>query len=349
MTSDNTKSGIRKVAQQAGVSTATVSRVLNRSDSVSHNTRVKVEHAIQSTGYRFNAAARALSTRRTRTIAAIVPTLRHSIFAVFLEAFEDALASAGYSLVIATHGFDHKTEHTRCLEVLKLGAEAVVVSGADHSPQMLYKLKSEGVPCVLTSGHRSMPPFPAIGYNNAQLAQSAISYLIELGHREIHVLHGPTNNNDRMRDRVDGALSAARKDANVTIKLFETNLSVSGGASVANQWLSSKNLPHAVLCLADVMALGVMFEANKFGVKIPDRLSVMGFENLDWTADSSPPLTTISLPAEEMGKGTAAALVNYLDNNIEITSRIFDGAIVERESTKKRVQLKSRTGKKQNW
>ena len=334
MSTENAKSGIRKVAQQAGVSTATVSRVLNQSDSVSDRTRVKVEQALKSTGYRFNAAAKALSTNRTHTIAAIVPTLRHSIFTIFLEAFEDALASAGYSLVIATHGFDRETEHKRCMEVLQLGAEAVVVSGADHAPEMMNILSAEGVPCVITSVHRSMPPFPAIGYDNAKLAQSAINYLVDLGHRDIHVIHGPTSNNDRMQDRVDGVLASARNFANVTIKLFETNLSVAGGASVTKDWLSRNKLPHAVLCLTDVLALGVMFEANRFGVEIPDRLSVMGFENLDWTADSSPPLTTISLPAAEMGIGTATALLNYLDNDVEITSRTFDGVIVERESTK---------------
>lgn len=334
MASGNTKSGIRKVAQQAGVSTATVSRVLNDSESVSSETRDRVVQALQKSGYRLNAAAKALATNRTHTIAAIVPTLRHSIFAIFLDAFEDELASAGYSLVIATHGFSKDTEFKRCNEVLQLGAEAIVVSGAEHDPKFVETFKSANIPCMLTSIHKSKLPFPAFGYNNELLARTAIDYLASLGHQNIHVIHGPTTDNDRMVARVKGVLAAGKNNAMISLTLHETELGVTGGAEVARKWFCTKNaLPHACLCLADVLALGVVFEATRQEIQIPSQMSLMGFENLDWTEGCSPPLTTISLPAEEMGRAAATALVNHLDHGSPMADREFQAVIVERDST----------------
>jgi len=336
MNSGNTKSGIRKVALQAGVSIATVSRVINESDKVSIATRDRVIQVLNKSGYRPNAAAKALATSRTKTIAAIIPTVRHSIFAIFLEAFEDQLAKAGYNLVIATHSFDSTTEFNRCNEVLHLGAEAIVVSGADHHPQFYETLKSSNIPCFFISVHRPANPYPTFGYDNYQLGESAIEYLAGLGHTTIHVIHGPTTNNDRMSDRIEGVLAAQDKNRNINLNLTEAELDVSGGSAASRDWFSTNKLPHACLCLADILALGVIFEAHRHNVTIPDQMSLMGFENLDWTRDCSPTLTTIDLPAMEMGEAAATALVDCLDNGVTPTHRLFNAGIIERESTRAR-------------
>jgi len=252
LSTDNNKQGIRQIALEAGVSTATVSRVLNGSNTVSQATRTRVTDVLIQTGYRPNAAAKALATNRTRTIAAIVPTLRHSIFAVFLDAFEEALARNGYNLVIATHGFDPQTESKRCEEVLQLGAEAIVLSGSQHEPELINKIKTSNYPCLFISVHASNESVATFGYDNRMLAQQAINYLAKLDHRVIHVLHGPIANNDRTADRVEGVIEAARKNKKVNVSLFETELGVAGGSAELAKWIDDKELPDACLCLSDV-------------------------------------------------------------------------------------------------
>ncbi|MEM7258666.1 MAG: LacI family DNA-binding transcriptional regulator [Pseudomonadota bacterium] len=332
----NSSSGIRKIAQKAGVSIATVSRVLNDSSKVSPDTRERVLSVLENSDYRFNAAAKALATKRSRTIAAIIPTLEHSIFAVFLNAIEDQLAKEGYGLVIATHGFDKETEVRRCNEVLRLGAEGIILSGADHNTDWLNTLKTSGVAILFTSVYQPDNPFPSFGYDNRALAAKAIGYLADLGHRTISVLHGPCENNDRMRLRVEGIRQAENLHKDIDITLQQVPLHVTGGSGAARDWVNANQLPDACLCLADVLALGVIFESQKQQINIPQELSVMGFEDLDWAASCSPALTTVALPAAEMGRAAARAMVGHLDDKVDLTHRLFGAEIVERESTGRR-------------
>jgi len=323
---------------QAGVSIATVSRVLNRSDKVSKNTRDRVLQVLEQSGFRPNAAAKALATNRTRTIAAIIPTLEHSIFAVFLNAIEDQLAKAGYSLVIATHGFDPDVELTRYNEVVRLGAEAIILSGTEHNDTLLKTIRAARIPCLMTSVYDQRYDFPTCGYDNKALAVDAINYLAALGHRRITVIHGPCTNNDRMQLRVQGVTQAAGAIDQVQVTLQEASLGVAGGSAVAKQWFATDTLPDACLCLADVLALGVIFEAHNQSISVPDAFSLMGFEDLDWAAHCSPALTTVALPAADMGRAAANALVAKLDEDMALDHQLFGGKIIERASTRQRKQ-----------
>lgn len=327
------KSGIRQIAQQAGVSIATVSRVLNGTANVSAATRERVMSAVSQHQYLPNAAAKALATRRTRTVAAVIPTLEHSIFAVFMNALEDQLAAAGYSLVIATHRFDSATELKRCNEVLRLGAEAIIVSGTRHDPGLATLLHSAAVPCLYTSVCDQGARFPTMGYDNRGLASRAIDYLASLGHRHIAVIHGPLHNNDRMGLRVAGVGDARDANPELTIDLREAEIGAQSGAAIAGHWFETGRLPDACLCLADVFALGVLLEAQRQRIVVPDQMSVMGFEDIEWARECAPRLTTVALPSVQMGKAAATAIVNHLDHGQPLEHQQFDAQIVVREST----------------
>lgn len=330
------QTGIRLIAKKAGVSTATVSRVLNGTASVKSDTRNKVMTAVAETNYRPNSAAKALATNRTHTIAAVIPTLEHSIFAVFMNALEDRLAQLGYNLVIATHGFDPAEELKRCEDVVRLGAEAVVLSGSNQKPELMKMLKQQGVACLLTSVYAPEQVAPCCGYDNRDLAQQAIAYLRKLGHKNIHVLHSDTNYNDRMAQRLEGVMLSNKLFDDIHISLHETALGVAGGTDKA-QWLFTQMpLPDAILCCADVYAMGVIFQAMRDGISIPDDVSVMGFEDLDWADSCEPRLTTIALPAAEMGLASANALVVHLDDGAELTHQRLTGKIIVRDSTGKK-------------
>ncbi|MBX2839755.1 MAG: LacI family transcriptional regulator [Gammaproteobacteria bacterium] len=317
----------------AGVSTATVSRVLNGSARVSAQTQKAVLEAVAQSDYRPNAAAKALATKRTHTIAAVIPTLEHSIFATFMNALEDQLALSGYSLVIATHRFDYDTEIRRCNEVLKLGAEAIIVSGAEHLPELHQLLRSASVPCLYTSVYAPESEVVSIGYDNLRLGKKAIEYLASLGHQNITVLHAPLHNNDRMRLRVRGVQQAEKGLDELNIDYVESPFGIEAGVQLVQRWIDTHKLPDACLCLADVFALGVLLEAQRLELKVPEQVSLMGFENVDWAEHCSPRLTTIALPSVEMGKAVAHALVSHLDDGAALEHTDFDASIIERQST----------------
>ncbi|WP_420347835.1 LacI family DNA-binding transcriptional regulator [Pelagibius sp.] len=319
------------MAKAAGLSVATVSRVLNGSASVRAETRDQVIATMRALGYAPNPAARALATQRTRTIAAVIPTLSHSIFARFLNAVETALADCGYALVIATTNDDPDQELRRVEEVLDMGAEGLILSGATHVPELLDLLDHRQIPTVCTSIFEPRYQLATIGYDNAALGRLALRYLADLGHRRIAVIHGPLENNDRTVRRVKGVKRAARKDLTLTFK--ETGLDTEGGAAAARAVLAERIRPTAFLCLSDVLALGTLFETQRHGLSVPGDLSVMGFDDLDWAAVCQPPLTTLRLPTARMGWRTAEALVTHLDKGAALPDVRLEATIVERAST----------------
>ncbi len=326
------KPGVRSLAKVTGLSVATISRVLNKSDSVTGETRDRVLKAMQEIGFTPNASARALATKRTRTIGAVVPTLAHSIFARFLNAVERKLAEHGYGLVIATTGDDPDIEEKRARELLNLGAEGLIFSGADHTEALIDWLATAGVPAVWTSVSEGRHGVPGIGYNNHTIGWKAIRYLLSLGHRNIAVIHGPTANNDRTRMRIEGVKAGAR-GSDASVRFLETSLDVKGGSQAARRILGEPSSPSAAFCLSDILALGVLFEAERRDIAVPDRLSLMGCDDLDWSAHSTPPLTTLRLPTARMGQKAAKALVDHLEDARPISDQELDASILERQST----------------
>ncbi len=335
VTNPQTKNpGVRGLAKATGLSVATISRVLNNSDQVNVKTRERVLAAMRETGYVMNSAARALATNRTKTIGAVVPTLAYSIFARFLNAVERELADHGYALVIATTDGDPEVEERRTRELLDMGAEGIILSGAIHDRTLLQLLENRQIPAVCTSVCKTRNGLPAIGYDNALIGQMAISYLADLGHRSVGVVHGPLADNDRTRLRVSGVTRGAGK-RDVRVDFRETVLEVAGGVEAAAGLFAMPNRPTAILCLSDILALGALFESGRAGLAVPDDISVMGCDDLDWAAHCHPPLTTVRLPTARMGRMVAVSLIERLDSAVDIGDRAIEASIVERSSTRR--------------
>lgn len=332
MTQRNGKLGMRALAKSTGYSVATISRALNRPETVNVKTRAAVLEAVERTGYRRNPAARALATARTHTIGAVVPTLSHSIFAKFLSAVEQELALRDYALVTATTDFCPKVEYQRASDLINLGAEGLLVSGADHDDALIDFVRLQGIPTVCSSVHASGSALPAIGYDNHALAEEAVTHLGKLGHRKLAVIHGPVANNDRQRLRLEGVRNQCQL-MNITLHEHSVALSEAGGSAAASAELHTPEHATALLCLSDVLALGVYFEAARLGRRIPEDVSVMGFDDLPWSSVCTPALTTIQLPAEPMGVAVAQALCAALDDGVPINNTQIKAKLLARAST----------------
>lgn len=321
---------IRDVARETGLSIATVSRVMNDARNVSPATRDRVLQACRELDYLPNPAARALSTARSRTIAAIIPTIEHSIYAKYVAAIEQTLGARGYALVLAISNADPQSELKSARKLLGMGAQAFILSGAVHSPELGALLTRRNVPFVFTSTWDDASSTPTIGYDNAALAGDAVGYLHGRGHRDIAVLHGPLGESDRTCARCAGARAVSTQGP--TLTFFETTLDVAGGRSAGERVLDLERRPTAILCFSDVLALGAYFALAHAGLGVPDDMSVMGFDNLDWSAAAVPALTTIDLPARAMGETVAAQLMAHLEGGAPITPLQLGGRIIERDS-----------------
>ena len=328
---------VRAIAKAAGVSHTTVSRVLNRSSKVRESTRERILAEAARLNYTPHHAARALATRRTRTIGAVLPTIESSILARVIGGLESTVMRHGYALVTASTGFDQAVEARHGQDLIGLGAEALVVWGLEHDEALLRAAQSRGVPIVCTSVFDPDFPLPTIGYDNRSLGATAMRFLLDRGHEHIAVVSGPLRKSDRRRMRLAGMRDAYPDHSKLS--LMETGVSVEGGVHAARELATMKPRPTALLCLSDVLAMGALFEAPRQGLSVPDDLSVMGFDDLDWTPHIEPALSVVHLPTREMGQATGEALVQYLDEGKPIDPIELKGHLLERRSTARRCAL----------
>lgn len=327
------QSGVRQVAKLAGVSVATVSRVFNQASSVRPNTRDAVLAAAKQLNYVPNSAARSLTMNRSYTIGIVIPTIDNSIFARFIDAIERTLAEQGYGLIVATCGFDRHNESRRVEELLKMGIEGLILSGAEHDTALLELIAARRLPMVCTSLYAADYAWPTIGYDNYSMGQVVARHLLELGHRKIHILSGSRASNDRTRNRVRGAVDCLQQAGISDIPVHETELSFAAGCQISREVLSQHKDCTALLCTSDVLAMGALLEAPRLGLSIPDDLSVTGFDDQDWAAVSNPGLTSVHTPSTRMGIATANALVANISDAVPISSQLIDSRLVVRGSS----------------
>ncbi|MEM7471476.1 MAG: LacI family DNA-binding transcriptional regulator [Pseudomonadota bacterium] len=327
------RANLRDVASKAGVSVATVSRVLNTPDIVQKKTRARVEHAIAALNFHPSAAARAINSGRTRIIGALVPTLDNDIFAQTLDAIEQRLRDFGFSLVVATTAEDPEVEASRAKELIDIGVEGLILSGTSHSSALVALLERTRVQAVAISYFDPTYRYPTIGYDNLDAARLAMDHLVGLGHRRIAVIHSPAAHNDRTRARIHGA-TTPRED--VTTACFEAALSVAGGCAIVDHILRETPLFDAFLCTTDVLAYGVMFELQRRGFNVPGDVSVMGLHDLPSAREMVPRLSTVRLPARQMGRRAAEALAQWVEDDVKPEPQCFACALKDRESTQAR-------------
>jgi LacI family transcriptional regulator len=326
---------IDDVALAAGVSTATVSRVLNQSGSVSETSRQRVTAAAARLGYVPHAGARALMLRRSGTVGAVFPTIDNAIFAKAIDALQRRLADSGLQLLIATCGYDPESEARQAMNLVTRGADALALCGVGQSPQLLQFLRQRALPTVHVMTCPSPPDMVCVGFDNARAIAQAVRYLLDLGHRRIAMLAGMTQNNDRAAARVNGvrlALQAAGLDL-PSHYLLERPYALADAREGFRTLMAATPAPTAVLCGNDVLAYGALLEARKMGIEVPQALSVIGFDDLEMSRHIHPTLTTLHVPTEAMWHAAAERLVAALEGRPVPTATEVEVELVVREST----------------
>ncbi|MGJ3262852.1 MAG: LacI family DNA-binding transcriptional regulator [Salinarimonas sp.] len=295
------------VARRAGVSTATVSRVLNGSPLVSATAREKVEAAIRDLAYLPHEAARSLAMRRSRTLGAIIPTLTNAIFATGVNAFEEEARARGHALFIAVSNYDPVQEGFLIRQMVERGVDGLLLVGNDRAEDSRAMLAATGLRCACAWAYDEAATIANVGFDNAEAMAPVVDHLVGSGRRRVAVLAGVLAGNDRARARLDGTVRRLGEHGLAPIAVAETRYSIRRAKEAARELLTLR--PDALVCGNDVIAFGALSAARAAGRRVPDDVAITGVDDLPISAEVDPPLTTVRIPAEEMGRRAAAELI----------------------------------------
>ncbi|MCQ0986103.1 substrate-binding domain-containing protein [Jiella sp. LLJ827] len=312
-----------------------MSRFLNRPESVSAELGSRIRTIIDEVGYIPDASARALSSRRTRTIGAIIPTIDNAMFAQGLQALQRYLASQNYLLLLATNEYDLDVELAQARNLVSRGIDGLLLRGDAHHDALRDLLRSQEIDFVNVGVYSPDKPYPSIGVDNAAAGRCIARHLIDLGHRSIGVVAAMQRNNDRAQARLRGVTSAIA-EAGLTLEpdwFVQVNYKLDEARQAGRAILKRANRPTAIVCGNDVIAYGVMLEAQKLGFDVPRDLSVVGFDDLEWSRHLQPSLTTIHMPTDEIWTRAGEYLVNKLEGHPAMMHREIDFSLVVRESS----------------
>ena len=329
------RTSAKDVARLAGVSTATVSRVINSPEQVDEATRRVVVDAIAKLGYVPHGAARALRSDRSKMIGAIVPSFSYALYARTTSALQAALDAKGYAMVLAEHHYDLATETRIADQLITHGVDAFAFVGLHHDPALFARLERYGRPYVLTWGVDPMRRHPSVGFDNRAATFAITRHLIGLGHRRFGLLSAPTVDNDRATERgagVRAALAEAGLELDKRCVAYGA-IDLTTASSMMRRLLSLRDRPTAVIGTNDVFAVGAMVACRELGVRIPDEISITGVDNTELGATQTPPLTSIRTPIVEIGKAAGEQLIARIEGRPFEAFQMLPFELVVRRST----------------
>jgi len=310
------------VAARAGVSGQTVSRVANGSPRVDPSTRARVEAAMAELGYRPHRAARALRTGRSQTIGLIVSTLATVGNSRMLEGLAEAAAARGYALTVVTIG--RESVHRAFERLQDQDVDGVVVLN-EASRALEDVVPPTGLRLVGVDTAPS-PGITALETDHFGGARAATEYLLELGHRTVHHVGGPAESY-AAQARVDGWRAALREAGAPEPPLVRGAWTAASGHSAAAAFAHDRETT-AVFCANDQMALGVLRAITEAGRRVPEDVSVIGFDDVEDAADYQPPLTTVRQYFDVLGERAVAVIADAIERSVPMPARIVVPAIL---------------------
>lgn len=327
---------IREVAEEAGVSIATVSRVLNGRDDVAPETRELVSRIIQLRGYSANRGARGLSAGRTGLVGLLVPLVFPAYFAAILSGATEALQDHDLRAVLSPTGHEHDREVTLLDRLMHGLTDGALIVLPEESSEELGRLVDAGYRFVVVDPLMPLDDrIASVSSANTSGADQAMKHLLGLGHRRIAIITGPRGwvATEERRRGYHAALAAAGILPDPALEV-ESNFEIDGGEQAANVLLDLPEPPTAIFAFNDNHAIGAIRAARARGLRVPDDLSIVGFDDVEHATVVTPALTTVRQPLAEMGRTAVSLLMRLLEGHGLETLHIELGTrLVVREST----------------
>ena len=327
--------GLRQVAKAAGVSTATVSRAVNTPELVSAELRNRIASVVQELGWVPHGAARALTTRRSGAIGAVFPTLSHGDFARAAEALQDELTTKGYTLLLACSHYDLEEEQRLVRKFVENGADAIALVGNTHLPVLIELLERRAVPYVNTFNFVPGVAGNCIGPDNRKAMFQLTKHLLAQGHREFGIIAQVISNNDRATARLQGVKDAL-SEAGLGIRrehLQEGRWTIAEGRQLMAAILEHRPWPTAVMCGNAYLAVGAVLEALASNIKLPDELSIVGYDDIEIMQELPVPITTLRVRSDEVGRRVATYLIAAIEGRTIDVAPECEVEIVQRASS----------------
>jgi LacI family gluconate utilization system Gnt-I transcriptional repressor len=312
-----TKSGkirLAEVAELAGVSPITASRFFRNPEALSVAKRARVESAARELGYVPNLAARALASQRTEVIAVLIPSLTNNVFADVLRGIYDASEGGRYSIQLSNTRYSILQEEKLLRLFLAQKPAGLIVTGIDQTAESRAMLEAADCPIVQIMELGPNPVDMMIGFSHYEAARAAVAHLFAQGCRRIGFVGARMD--PRVQRRLDGYVSAMKDAALFDPRLVVTTArptSVTLGGTLFADLLSREPDIDAVFCANDDLALGVLFECRRREIAVPEQISIVGFNDLEFMASAVPTLTSVRTNRYEMGRAAATMLIDAIE------------------------------------
>ncbi len=327
---------ITDVAQRAGVGTMTVSRALNRPEMVSDALRKRILRAVEELGYIPNRVAGGLASGTARSVPVILPTLNHSVYVAFLEGLYSLLPDQGYQILLATSEYRLEVEEDLISTLLGWQPDGIVISGVDHTKRAMAMLKQARVPVVEIMDLSDDPIDMNVGFSHHAVGCAVAEYLIRKGYKHIAHAGSFAQHDLRAARRVEGFQQTLRAAGRSTDYIQNSNQpsSIGLGRELLSNLLERAPEVDAVFFANDDLAAGALFECVKRGIRVPEQLAIVGFNDQEIASQVSPALTSVVTPRFEMGRLAADMLLRSLrGERVDLKKMDIGFQIVERQSS----------------
>ncbi|MEK4192871.1 LacI family DNA-binding transcriptional regulator [Paenibacillus sp. FSL L8-0323] len=328
---------IKDVAKAANVSVCTVSRVIHNLEGYSHNTKLNVLQALEELGYYPNGVARGLINKQTRTLGVLFPSVASDFFCGILHGIEKAAYDKDYMVIVCNTGEDGKRTKN-CLEMLQeKQVDGVIFTSEVLKDKYYLQLRQKKTPLVLVNAYSSKYTIPFVKVDDKLAAYQATSYLINKGHYNIAMIAGTPSDMIAGIPRVEGYRQALEEQGFIfnEARIAYGDFHMESGRVAMEKLLSEAPPFTAVFAASDEMAIGAMGKAFEKGLKIPEDLSMIGYDDLMLSKIISPPLTTVHQSLDQMGRLAVEKLLSLIEKPLELpNSTLMNHYIVERETVR---------------
>ncbi|MFD2670238.1 catabolite control protein A [Marinicrinis sediminis] len=326
---------IYDVAREAGVSMATVSRVVNNNPNVKPQTRKKVFEAIERLGYRPNAVARGLASKKTTTVGVVIPDISNSIFAEVARGIEDIANMYHYNIILCNADKKKEKEIRVVNTLLEKQVDGLLFMGGTVTAEHIQAFKTASVPVVLCATTDDQEQFPSVDIDHERAAFDAVQALLDMGHQEIAMICGNLNDPSNGLARYQG-YKGAMENAGLSVKeqyVRAGNYRYESGMEVMEHFIGLSPRPTAVFAATDEMAIGAIHKIQDHGLKVPEDIAVMSVDNTRMASMVRPQLAAVAQPMYDIGAVSMRLLTKLMKNeSVENMKVILPHELVMRNS-----------------